>query len=266
MTDPSQTERRLNQFLAEAGVCSRRDADDLIRRGAVTVNGAVVADPAVRVDPQRDAVKASGRLVKPEPLVYILMNKPIGVISTLDDPEGRTTVRELLRGVRARVYPVGRLDWNTEGVLLLTNDGDLAQRLTHPRYGFPKTYLAKVRGYPEPGALRKLALGVRIPGWDGRYEKTLPARARVRQRVREGALLELTLREGRQHQVKKMCAAIGFPVLALARIRFGFLTPFGLAPGQWRHLTPAEVSRLKVTATAPAQDERSRHPRRGVKK
>lgn len=249
MTDaPQPANRRLNQFLAEAGICSRRDADELIRRGAVTLNGAVANDPAVRIDPQRDAVKAEGKLVRLEPPVYILMNKPAGVISTLEDPQRRTTVRELLRGVRARVYPVGRLDWNTEGVLLLTNDGELAQRLTHPRYGFPKTYLAKVRGYPEAGALRKLALGVRIQGWDGRYEKTLPARVRVRQRVREGALLELTLREGRQHQVKKMCAAVGHPVLALARIRFGFLTPAGLAPGQWRRLTPEEIGRLKTSA------------------
>lgn len=266
MTDALQPARRLNQFLAEAGICSRRDADDLIRRGVVTVNGAVASDPSVRIVPQRDAVKAEGKLVRLEPLVYILLNKPAGVISTLEDPEGRTTVRDLLRGVRARVYPVGRLDWNTEGVLLLTNDGDLAQQLTHPRFGFPKTYVAKVSGYPEGGALRKLALGVRIPGWDGRYEKTLPARVRVRQRVREGALLELTLREGRQHQVKKMCAAVGHPVLALARIRFGFLTPAGLAPGQWRHLTREEVSRLKSSSPATAPVERSRRPRRTVKK
>lgn len=236
----------------------------MIRRGAVTVNGAVVADPTARIDPDRDAVKAAGRLVRPEAPVYVLLNKPAGFISTLDDPEGRPTVRDLLRGVRARVYPVGRLDWNTEGVLLLTNDGDLAQRLTHPRYGFPKTYLAKVRGFPEAGALRKLAQGVRIPGWNGRYEKTLPAQVRVRQRVRDGALLEITLREGRQHQVKKMCASIGHPVLALARIRFGFLTPAGLAPGRWRHLTPAEVNRLKAYSFSPTEESPSRRRTTGA--
>jgi 23S rRNA pseudouridine2605 synthase len=249
---------RINRFLAEAGVCSRRDADELLFSRQVTVNGTVVETLAFRVLPSKDVVKVSGRRVElPTHFVYLLLNKPEGVISTVDDPQKRTTVVEMLHGVKARVFPVGRLDYNTSGVLLLTNDGELALRLTHPRYEFPKTYHAKVEGVPTPGALYKLATGVRIPSWSGRFEKSLPARIHLVKRFQKNALIELTLREGRQHQVRKMCAAIGHPVIKLTRIKFGFLSAVGLPLGTWRYLAPAEVKRLKeYEAPAPAPDRR----------
>lgn len=260
-TEQPETGVRLNRFLAEAGVCSRRDADALVFEKRVTVNGTVITAPGWRIDPDRDAVKVNGRRVLPQPLVYVLLNKPEGVVSTVEDPEHRTTVRELLRGVKARVYPVGRLDFNTSGVLLLTNDGDLALRLSHPRYGFPKTYLARVQGVPTEPVVHKLAGGVRIPTWGGRYEKTLPARVRLLKRMKNAALVEMTLREGRQHQVKKMCAAMGFPVTALQRIKFGFLSAAGLPMGRWRYLQPDEIKKLK--AFKPAPGPRPSSPRSG---
>lgn len=237
---------RLNRFLSEAGVASRRDADELIFAGAVTVNGRVVLDPAERLDPERDAVKVRGKRVLREPTTYVLLNKPERVVSTLDDPAKRTTVVDLLRGVKARIYPVGRLDYNTSGLLLLTNDGELALKLTHPRYGFPKTYLAKVEGIPSPKSLLKLSTGVHIPAWSGRYERTQPAGVHLLKRMRREALLEIVLREGRQHQVRKMCEAVGHPVVQLTRIKFGFLSGHGLGPGQWRYLTSEEVEKLKA--------------------
>jgi 23S rRNA pseudouridine2605 synthase len=235
---------RLNRFLAESGVCSRRDADDLIFGHKVTVNGKVIDVPSFRIDPNQDAIKVSGKRIHPQPMVYILMNKPEGIISTLSDPEKRTTVVDLLKGVKARVYPVGRLDYNTSGVLMLTNDGVLAQRLMHPRYGFTKTYHAKVSGVPSQAAILKLCHGVRIPGWSGRYELTLPTKVRLLKKSGKHSLLEITLREGRQHQVKKMCAAIGHPVEKLIRFKFGFLSSAGLPMGGWRYLSTAEVDKI----------------------
>ncbi|MBN1594533.1 rRNA pseudouridine synthase [candidate division FCPU426 bacterium] len=267
---PQAATTRLNRFLAEAGVCSRREADEYIFRRQVTVNGAIAELPALRIDPERDAVKVAGRRVKAQPLTYILLNKPEGVISTTDDPEKRTTVIDLVRDVRVRVFPVGRLDFNTTGVMLLTNDGDLALRLMHPRYGFDKTYQARVFGAPSPAVLKKLCQGVRIPAWGGRWEKTLPARVRLLKRFGRNALLEISLREGRQHQVKKMCAAIGLPVEKLCRIKFGFLTASGLAPGQWRYLQAEEIQRLRQyqfqsQSFSPSADLR-RDPRAGSRR
>jgi len=241
----SESNIRLNRFLAEAGVCSRREADARIFNREVTVNGQLVTVPAFRIDPQKDAVKVSGRRVRLQPWIYILLNKPAGVIATVADPEKRTTVIDLLKGVRTRVYPVGRLDFNTSGVLLLTNDGDLALRLMHPRYGFTKTYHAQVRGVPTFLSLQKMKRGVRIDVWSGRYEKTLPAQVHLVKKFRKGAIIEITLREGRQHQVKKMCAAIGHPVEKLVRVKFGFLTAAGLPLGAWRYLTPEEIKKIR---------------------
>ncbi|MCD4814446.1 rRNA pseudouridine synthase [bacterium] len=243
--ETSDAQVRINRFLADAGVCSRRDADEVISAGRVTVNGETVKDSFVRINVEKDAVKVSGKRIFPQRLVYILMNKPEGVISTVEDPEKRTTVVDLLKGVKYRVYPVGRLDFNTSGALMLTNDGDLAQKLMHPRYGFSKTYHATVKGVPTPTAIQRLAAGVRIPAWSGRYEKTLPAKARLVRKVGKNAVVELVLREGRQHQVKKMCAAIGHPVDRLVRIKFGFLTSAGLLAGRWRYLSDAEVGRIR---------------------
>ena len=263
---------RLNRFLAEAGVCSRRDADTLIFARQVTVNGKVIDLPSFRIDPRQDAVKVSGKRVHPQPLVYILLNKPEGVISTLQDPEKRATVVDLLKGVRARVYPVGRLDYNTSGVLMLTNDGILALRLMHPRYGFVKTYHAKVSGVPSPIAIRRLCYGVRIEAWSGRYEKTLPTKARLLKKTGKSSVVEIILREGRQHQVKKMCAAIGNPVEKLMRVKFGFLSASGLALGAWRYLSTAEVAKIKsfepepITPTPKMNKKKPGQGRRGMTK
>jgi 23S rRNA pseudouridine2605 synthase len=263
-TDAGAKRVRLNRFLAESGVGSRRDADELIAGARVTVNGTVVTDPGHGLDPDRDSVKVLGKRVRPQRLVYILLNKPEGVITTVDDPERRRTVLDLLPGLKARIYPVGRLDANTSGVLLLTNDGDLAQRLTHPRYGFPRTYHAKVTDQPSPGDLHKLESGVNIPTAEGRRERTLPARAKLVQKFERHAQIELTLTEGRQHQVKKMFAVIGHPVIKLARVKYGFLTTAGLPRGGWRYLTAEEVARLKawrpsVVPAPRAPKERNAH-------
>lgn len=235
---------RLNRYLAESGICSRRDADQLIFDGVVTVNGTVINDPAYQLERDQAAVKVNKKRIFLQPLTYILMNKPSGVVSTVDDPEGRMTVINLLKGVKIRVYPVGRLDYNTTGALLLTNDGECALKLTHPRYGFEKTYHAKVSGHPGPAAINKLVTGVRMPMGKGRFEKSLPAKVRLLKKMGKDALLEISLKEGKQHQVKKMCQAVGHRVEKLSRVKLGFLTTKRLSLGSWRYLTPQEIERL----------------------
>lgn len=240
---------RLNKFLAGAGVASRRGADELIRAGRVTVNGAVVEELGTRVDPEADAVKVDGRRVmaRSGPPVYILLNKPRGVMTTLEDPEGRPTVRGLLRGSWPRVYPVGRLDFNTEGLLLLTNDGELARLLMHPSSGVPKVYLAKVRGAPDEAALRRLAEGIPL---DGR--RTAPATARIT-RPGANAWLEISVTEGRNRLVRRLLEAIGHPVVKLRRVRYGPISLGDLPPGRHRTLTQDEVERLR-TAVATSRN------------
>jgi 23S rRNA pseudouridine2605 synthase len=226
---------RLAKYLAHAGVASRRAAEDLIREGRVSVAGEIVTDPACDVDDASD-VRFDGDRVAPESLEVHMLNKPAGVVSTARDTHGRPTVIELVPSGR-RLYPVGRLDADTTGLILLTNDGELANRLTHPRYGVPRTYLARVEGGAVPEhKLRRLREGVDLD--DG-----LTAPAKVRQ-VERG-VLELTIREGRKRQVRRMCAAIGHPVTELTRIAFGPLRLKDLAPGQHRRLTQAEVERLR---------------------
>ncbi|MDQ3770166.1 MAG: rRNA pseudouridine synthase [Actinomycetota bacterium] len=229
---------RLAKFLAHAGVASRRAAEDLVRAGRVTVGGAVVTDPARDVEAS-SGVAVDGRALEgPEERLVVALHKPPGVVSTARDTHGRATVVDLVDLPGARLYPVGRLDADTTGLILLTNDGELAQRLLHPRYELPRTYRAHVAGGRlSPRALRALREGVELE--DGR---TSPAEVRE---VHAG-LLELTLREGRKRQVKRMCAAVGHPVQALERTRFGPLDLRGLAPGGWRRLSPAEVQRLRA--------------------
>jgi 23S rRNA pseudouridine2605 synthase len=248
MSDCREPNVRLNRFLADAGICSRRDADQMIFGKRVTVNGKIIESPAFRIDSEHDAVKVGGSRVKAQPLVYVLMHKPEGVVSTVEDPQQRTTVMDLLRGVRARVYPVGRLDYNTSGAIMLTNDGELAQRLAHPRYEFPKTYHAKVNDIPTREDLVKMAKGVRIPDKLQRYTRTRPAKVRLVTRMKKYAVVEIVLQEGRQHQVRKMCAAIHHPVAALTRVKFGFLSVAGLPVGRWRYLTSKEIEKLKKGA------------------
>jgi 23S rRNA pseudouridine2605 synthase len=219
-------------------VASRRAAEELIRAGRVTVGQDTVTDPARDVD-EASAVMVDGEPVSPEPLEVHVVNKPAGVVSTARDTHGRRTVTQLVRSGR-RLYPVGRLDADTTGLILLTNDGELANRLTHPRFGVPRTYLARVEGGSVPDhALRKLREGVELE--DG---LTLPAKVR---QVQPG-VLEITIREGRKRQVRRMCDAIGHPVTELTRIAFGPLRLKDLAPGQHRRLTAAEVERLRESA------------------
>lgn len=232
--------QRLQKLLAAAGICSRRQAETLIQAGRVTVNGRV-ASLGEQADPRQDRILVDGRpLRQEEALCYLLMHKPVGVVTTLSDPGGRPVITDLLRDVPARVYPIGRLDLTTSGLLLLTNDGALANRLAHPSHEVEKTYLVRVRGTLTPEAIRRLEQGVELD--DG---VTAPARvARVRSSGGH-AWFELTIHEGRNRQVRRMCEALGLPVSRLMRIRYAFLTLEGLAPGQYRPLTAVEVSRLK---------------------
>jgi 23S rRNA pseudouridine2605 synthase len=224
---------RLNAFLARAGVASRRRADELIKAGRVTVNG----EPGElnTVVGARDRVAVDGAEVKRQRLRYVLLHKPADVLTTARDPRGRPTVVELVPG-EPRVVPVGRLDADTTGALLLTNDGPLAHRLAHPRYGVEKTYVAEVEGDPDEAALRRLREGVELE--DGR---TAPARAR---RLGPGRV-ELVLHEGRKHQIKRMLAAVGHPVKRLHRSAYAGLTLEGLDSGAWRELEPSEVLKLR---------------------
>ncbi|HET7573022.1 MAG TPA: pseudouridine synthase [Gaiellaceae bacterium] len=224
---------RLNAFLARAGVASRRAADELIKAGRVRVNG----EPGTlgTVVGARDRVEVDGREVARQPLAYVLLHKPAGVVTTARDPQGRPTVVQLVPA-EPRVVPVGRLDADTTGALLLTNDGPLAHRLAHPRYGVAKTYVADVEGDPDEAALARLRDGVELD--DGR---TAPAAAR---RVGRGRV-ELVLHEGRNRQVKRMLAAVGHPVVRLHRRAYAGLTLDGLEPGAWRLLEPDEVDRLR---------------------
>ena len=237
MTDEPGGER-LQKVLAQAGLGSRRACEALIAEGRVEVNGEL-ATLGRRVDPEHDRVTLDGVTIPVRPgLVYYLLNKPPKVVTTASDPEGRPTVIDLVPA-EPRVYPVGRLDWDTEGVLLLTNDGPLAHGLTHPSHGVPKTYLAEVSGVPGRAALRRLREGVDLD--DGR---TAPAKARLAQTTPTGAALEIVIHEGRNRQVRRMCEAVGHPVRRLVRTRFGPLRDQRLAPGQWRPLTQTEIRAL----------------------
>jgi 23S rRNA pseudouridine2605 synthase len=224
---------RLNAYLARAGIASRRRADELIKAGRVRVNGRP-GELSTFVC-AADAVEVDGRPVARQRLAYLLLHKPPGVVTTARDPQGRPTVVGLVPA-EPRVVPVGRLDADTTGVLLLTNDGQLAHRLAHPRYEVDKVYEVEVEGDPPETALRQLAEGVELD--DGR---TAPARARSLGR----GLLELTIHEGRKHQVKRMCEAVGHPARRLHRSRYAGLEVRGLAPGAWRELTTEEVASLR---------------------
>ena len=226
---------RLNAYLARAGVASRRKADELIKAGRVTVNG----EPGElnTFVAKRDRVELDGRPLERQPLGYVLLHKPAGVVTTASDPHGRRTVVELVSDYKARLVPVGRLDADTTGALLLTNDGELAHRLAHPRYEVEKVYEAEVEGEPTDAALRELERGVELD--DG---PTAPARATRLAPSR----IELAIHEGRKHQVKRMLAAVGHPVARLHRSRYAGLTLKGLGPGESRELTGAEVERLRA--------------------
>ena len=239
---------RLQKILAQAGLGSRRTCEELIAAGRVRVNGEV-ATLGTRADPEHDAIEVDGAIVGVrQGLVHYLLNKPAGVVTTASDPQGRPIVVDLVPA-EPRVYPVGRLDADTEGLLLLTNDGELAHRLTHPSFGVEKEYLAEVEGRPSRGALRRLREGVELD--DG---PTAPAKASL---VGERTL-RITIHEGRNRQVRRMCEAVGHPVVRLVRVRIGSLADRRLSPGDWRPLTQREVRDLEraVATTRPARGRR----------
>lgn len=236
---------RLQKLLSMAGVASRRAAETLILEGRVEVNGTVVRTLGTKADPEQDEIRVDGRRVKFDVRPrYILLNKPKGYVTTRSDPEGRRTVMDLLRGVHEYVYPVGRLDYDSEGLLLLTSDGDLAARLTHPRHGVERVYEAIVAGVPDESAIDQLRRGVFLDG-----ERTQPADVRVGNSVgrggRETTRLVVTLREGRNRQVRRMCASIGHPIRRLTRVRMGPIGLGDLPEGRWRDLTAREIATLK---------------------
>ncbi len=241
---------RLQKVMAQAGIASRRACEDLIRQGRVQVNGQVVTEMGTKVDPARDRIAVDGQpLTQAAKRVYLVLNKPPGYLSTAHDDRGRPTVMDLVPGGE-RLYPVGRLDADSEGLLLLTNDGSLTQRLTHPRYQHEKEYLVLVRGRPSPETLRQLREGIELE--DGR---TSPARVVVLRREERESLdlerpprgtawLRMILREGRKRQIRRMCATVGHPVQRLIRVRMGPLTLGELPPGQWRRLSKGEIRAL----------------------
>jgi 23S rRNA pseudouridine2605 synthase len=241
---------RLQKVLARAGLGSRRACEELIAAGRVIVDG-VTAELGMRADPEQARIVVDGSPVITRPdLVYYLLNKPRRVMTTAHDPEGRRTVLELVPD-QPRVFPVGRLDYDTEGLLLLTNDGELTQLLTHPRHGVAKTYLVEVEGSPSPSAVRQLRTGVELE--DG---VTAPARVRVVGRHQDRTAIEITIHEGRNRQVRRMCEAVGHPVQRLVRTRVGPLSDERLEPGAWRELRSTEVRRLYADAVAASEDQR----------
>jgi pseudouridine synthase len=243
---------RLQKILSAAGIASRRAAEVLIQEGRVTVNGQTVTELGTKADPDVDEVRVDGRRVKPvQRRRYILLYKPRGYITSRSDPQQRPTVIDLLEkgGVREYVYPVGRLDYDSEGLLILTSDGELAARLTHPRHGVPREYHARVRGVPDRHELERLSRGIVIEG-----RRTAPAQVTIA-KVIEGeggrdAILSFVIREGRNRQVRDMCDAIGHPVVRLRRVRIGPISDDRIRPGEFRDLTPREIAALKRT---PAQ-------------
>ena len=272
-TDDGRGER-LQKLLSQAGVASRRLAEELIVQGRVQVNGVTVTALGTKADPGTDHIKVDGRRIQTETRKrYILLHKPRGYMTTRSDPEGRPTVLDLLRGVREYIYPVGRLDYDSEGLLLLTNDGDLAARLTHPRHEVDKVYEARVRGVPDEHVLERLEKGVTIEG-----KRTAPAKVRVLDPPKkfpsehEQTRVELAIHEGRQRQVRQMFDAVGHPVVRLKRVRIGPIEDPQMPPGHWRELTPQEVARLQRAAgiaapsakqpTAHAPAQRSQRPQR----
>src|SRR5512143_733332 len=252
-------QERLQKILARAGFASRRGAEQLMLEGRVTVNGDIAREPGTKADLATDDVRVDGvRVRAPKAPVYLVLNKPRGVVTTRQDPEGRPTVMELVPQVPG-LFPVGRLDVTTEGLILLTNDGAFAERVSHPRYEVPRVYHAKVHGVPDERALGLLRRGVRVEGQTMSVDRVRVIEAET------NAWLELTLHEGKHHEVRRMLEAVGHPVSKLRRVAVGPVTTRGLEPGQFRTLTPEEIEGLKRGAGRPQERTklRRRRPARG---
>jgi 23S rRNA pseudouridine2605 synthase len=234
-------EERIQKIMAAAGIASRRAAEEIILEGRVRVNGAVVTELGAKADPDKDHIKVDGKLINPkQPKTYLMLNKPAGCVTTMFDPEGRPTVTSLLKGVKTRVYPVGRLDYDTEGLLLLTNDGDFAFRVTHPSHELPKTYHVKIKGVLEDRQIESLEQGVFLK--DG---KTAPARVKKLRKEEANSWVEITIHEGRKRQVRRMIDHTGHSVIKLKRVKIGDLHIGDLPLGTYRHLTPEEVKAIQ---------------------
>lgn len=237
-------EQRLQKLIAAAGVASRRHAEELITAGKVTVNGEVIKELGSKADPEKDHIKVNGKLINPQlrsrEKVYVLLNKPKGYLSSVSDPEGRPLVMEMLPPSLGRLHPVGRLDFNTEGLLLLTNDGDFTHFVTAARNRVEKVYEVKVKGVPADSGIERLRRGIVLD--DG--TRTAPAKIQKLNETRTNAWYEVLLHQGRNQQVRRMFELIGHSVLKLRRTRIGFLRDENLKPGQWRFLSPGEVRRI----------------------
>lgn len=237
---------RLQKIISQAGVTSRRKAEDLIREGRVRINGKTVFELGTKADPDRDTIDVDGKRIEPkQPRISVLLNKPDGYITSLRDPEGRPTVKKLVDSIPVRLYPVGRLDYHTEGLLILTNDGDLAQKIEHPSHALEKIYVAKVKGVPEGNKIDNLRTGIVLEG-----RKTLPAKIKILE-TRKNAWLEITIREGRQNQIRNMFEEIGHPVLKLKRVAIGAIRDDNLKPGEYRMLKPQEIKFLRGSQSRP---------------
>ncbi len=230
---------RLSKYLADAGIASRRKSEKIIADGRIQINGVVVSEQGWVVDPDKDIVMFDGMRVCFQEKIYIMLNKPAGYICSVNDPHGRPTVIELVGDIKNRLYPVGRLDLDTEGLLILSNDGEFTNRMIHPRYHINKKYQAWIEGHITPAALKNLAQGVELE--DG---LTAPASVTVLEQNQQSTMIEIEIHEGRKRQVKRMCAAVGFPVISLKRTAFAFLTLDNLETGQYRHLNPQEIEHL----------------------
>jgi 23S rRNA pseudouridine2605 synthase len=232
-------EERIQKILARAGICSRRKAEEYIAAGRVTVDGQVITRPGVKVNPDQAAIHVDGRPIRSEKKIYILLHKPPGYVTTMSDPQGRPIVMDLLPDIRHRVFPVGRLDLDSEGALILTNDGTLANKIIHPRFEVNKTYEATVRGVPGAAGLKQLEQGIMLEG-----RKTWPATIRILHRKKGTTTIEVIIHEGKKRQVRKMFQAIGHPVLRLKRTAYGGLQLGTLAQGKYRFLTKSDLKKL----------------------
>lgn len=231
---------RLHKFLARCGVASRRECEKIISQGRVRVNGKTISEPGFSVNPEKDKIFLDGKILKPEEKIYIILYKPHGYVSTVKDPQNRPKVTDLLKGIKQRVYPVGRLDYDSEGLLFLTNNGELANFMIHPRYEVEKVYLAVLDAVPKINDLEELQKGIMLD--DG---KTAPSRIKVVKEAAGKALVEVRIHEGRKHQVKRMFEAIGRKVLNLKRVRMGPLELGRLKPGEYKILSEKEAEKLK---------------------
>ncbi|MHB8881028.1 MAG: pseudouridine synthase [Thermodesulfovibrionales bacterium] len=233
-------EQRLQKILSEMGIASRRKAEEIIVEGRVTVNGRI-AVIGTKADPSRDHIKLDGKLLTTtEKKVYYILNKPRGVVTSLSDPEGRPTVKDFLRGIRQRVYPVGRLDYDSEGMLILTNDGDLAFGIMHPSKKIPKTYLVKIKGVLAPESLEKLRHGIRLD-----RTVTAPAKVKPLRKTQQNSWVEFVIYEGKKRQIRRMLERVGHSVIRLMRVRIDGVEMGELSPGAYRRMLPAEIDRLK---------------------